>query len=89
MKRACSVALSYVLGDEAPLIIGSGRGAVAQKTREIADSCNIPLIHDPLLAEILVEADIGSCIPEETYQAVAAIFAFLEKQEGTICAKTN
>lgn len=89
MKRACSVALSYVLGDEAPLIIGSGRGAVAQKIREIADSCNIPLIHDPLLAEILVEADIGSCIPEETYQAVAAIFAFLEKQEGTICAKTN
>ena len=81
MKRACSVALSYILGDKAPLIAGSGRGAVARKIREIADACHIPLIRNPLLAEILVEADIGSCIPEETYQAVAAIFAFLEKQD--------
>lgn len=89
IKRDCSVALSYLFGDKAPLITASGRGAVAQKIREIADSCSIPLIHDPLLAEILVEADIGSCIPEETYQAVAAIFAFLQKKEGSICAKTN
>ena len=89
MKRDCSVALSYTLGAHVPLITASGRGIVAQKIREIADKCRIPLINNPLLAEVLVEAEIGSCIPEETYQAVAAIFAFLQQKDGIICAKTN
>lgn len=91
MKKGsdCSIALSYTFGEQAPLITASGRGAIAQKIREIADHCNIPLINDPLLAEILIEAEIGSCIPEETYQAVAAIFAFLQKKDGIVCAKTD
>ena len=87
--RDCSVALSYTFGASAPLITASGHGAVAQKIREIADSCHIPLIKNPLLAEVLVEAEIGSCIPEETYQAVAAIFAFLKKKDGITGAQTN
>jgi len=87
--KDCSVALSYVFGQQAPVITASGRGAIAQKIREIADTCRIPLVNDPLLAELLVEAEIGSCIPEETYQAVAAIFAFLQKKDGITCAKTN
>jgi len=88
MKRArdCSVALSYTFGESVPLITASGRGAVAQKIREIADKCHIPLIKNPLLADVLVEAEIGSCIPEETYQAVAAIFAFLQKKDWIIGA---
>lgn len=86
-KRDCSVALSYTLGEHAPLITASGHGAVAKKIREIADSCRIPLIKDPVLAEVLVEAEIGACIPEETYHAVAAIFAFLQQKEyeGRVC----
>lgn len=87
-RNDCSVALSYIFREQAPLITASGRGAVAQKIRKIADQCNVPLINDPLLAEILIEAEIGSCIPEETYQAVAAIFAFLQKKDGFVCAKT-
>ena len=86
MKKDCSVALSYTFGETVPLITATGHGAVAQKIREIADRCHIPLIKNPLLAEVLVEAEIGSCIPEETYQAVAAIFAFLEKKDGIIGA---
>ena len=89
MKKDCSVALSYTFGENAPLIAASGHGAVAQKIREIADRCHIPLIKNPLLAEVLVEAEIGSCIPEDTYQVVAAIFAFLEKKDGIIGAETN
>ena len=81
--RDCSVALSYTFGEDIPMITASGRGAIARKIREIADKCHIPLINNPLLAEI------GSCIPEETYQAVAAIFAFLQKKDGITGAKTN
>ena len=87
--RDCSVALSYTFGESVPLITASGHGAVAQKIREIAGKCRIPLINDPFLAEVLVEAEIGSCIPEETYQAIAAIFAFLQKKNGVCCAKTD
>lgn len=71
------------------MITASGRGAIARKIREIADKCHIPLINNPLLAEVLVDTEIGSCIPEETYQAVAAIFAFLQKKDGITGAKTN
>ena len=85
----CSVALSYTFGESVPLIAASGHGVIAQKIREIADKCHIPLIKNPLLAEVLVEAEIGSCIPEETYQAVAALFAFLQKKDGITGAKTN
>ena len=84
--RDCSVALSYTFGESVPLITATGHRAVAQKIREIADKCHIPLIKNPLLAEVLVEAEIGSCIPEETYQAVAALFAFLQKKDGIIGA---
>ncbi len=87
--RDCSVALSYTFGEDIPMITASGRGAVARKIREIADKCHIPLINNPLLAEVLVDTEIGSCIPEETYQAVAAIFAFLQKKDGITGAKTN
>jgi hypothetical protein len=87
--RDCSVALSYTFGESAPLITATGHGGVAHKIREIADRCHIPLIKNPLLAEVLVEAEIGSCIPEETYQAVAAIFAFLKKKDGITGAQTN
>ena len=89
MKKDCSVALSYTFGESVPLITATGHGAVAQKIREIADRCHICLIASPLLAEVLVGAEIGSCIPEDTYQAVAAIFAFLEKKDGIIGAETN
>jgi len=88
-KKDCSVALSYLWGEEAPIITASGRGAVAQKIREIADAHRIPLVCDPGLAEVLIEADIGSCIPEQTYQAVAAIFAFLQKRKEVFCAETD
>ena len=86
MKKDCSVALSYTFGESVPLITATGHGAVAQRIREIADRCHIPLIKNPILAEVLVEAEIGSCIPEETYQAVAALFAFLQKKDGIIGA---
>ena len=87
--RDCSVALSYTFGEDIPMITASGRGAIARKIREIADKCHIPLINNPLLAEVLVDTEIGSCIPEETYQAVAAIFAFLQKKDGITGAQTN
>jgi FlhB-like protein len=80
MKNAQNaVALKYGLEMDAPTVIASGKGEMARRMLEIAAECGIEIIHDPILADILGEADIGSCIPPETYGAVAAIFAFLEQ----------
>ncbi|HNY17776.1 MAG TPA: EscU/YscU/HrcU family type III secretion system export apparatus switch protein [Treponemataceae bacterium] len=83
MKEAKNaVALAYGIEMEAPTVIASGRGDMARRMLEIAEECGIGIIHDPILADILGEAEIGTCIPPETYEAVAAIFAFLEKGIG-------
>lgn len=77
-----AVALAYGIEMDAPTVIASGRGEMARRMLEIAEECGIGIMHDPILADILGEAQIGTCIPPETYEAVAAIFAFLEKGIG-------
>ena len=77
-----AVALVYGIEMDAPTVIASGRGEMARRMLEIAEECGIGIMHDPILADILWEAQIGTCIPPETYEAVAAIFAFLEKGIG-------
>ena len=78
-EHRISVALSYNLGETAPVIVASGKDLIADRIVEIARKHGIKLVRDEILANVLSESDIGECIPEETYRAVAAIFAFLEK----------
>ena len=78
-EHRMSVALSYNLGETAPVIVASGKDLIADRIVEIAREHGIKLVRDEILANVLSESDIGECIPEETYRAVAAIFAFLEK----------
>lgn len=78
MRKRTAVALSYTEGQEAPLILAQGRNELANRMLEIAEECGIQTVSAPALAEILSEAEIGSCIPLEAYEAVASIFAFLE-----------
>lgn len=75
-----SVALSYSFPFKTPIITAAGKGAVAERINEIAKEHNIEIVCEPLLADILIEREIGTCIPVETYKAVAAVFAFLKKK---------
>lgn len=74
-----AVALSYPEDVPAPIIIARGRNELASRMLEIAGEYGISVVRDPVLADILTEEEIGACVPVETWQAVAAIFAFLEK----------
>lgn len=82
-KVKSSAALSYCLSFKAPVITASGKGAVAEYINKIARKNDIEIIYEPFLADILTEQEIGSCIPVETYRAVAAIFAFLKKRRNS------
>jgi flagellar biosynthesis protein len=79
MAKRKAIALSYTDTLTAPVIIAQGRSELAEKMLGIAGKYGIQVVSDPVLADILSDAEIGSCIPVETYEAVASIFAFLEK----------
>jgi flagellar biosynthesis protein len=80
-----AVALKHVLGEgAAPKVIASGAGAIAQKIKEIAQENNIPIHKDQDLASILSKVDLNTEIPEELYEAVAKVLAFIYRIDGRV-----
>lgn len=79
VKKA--VALRYSKDDDAPFIVASEKGILAQKVLEIAEKAHVPIIKNNELANVLSLQQIGSCIPEETWSVTAKIFAFIMKIE--------
>lgn len=76
-----AVALRYDLTEApAPMVLAKGVDRVAKQIREIAIENDIPIHENPPLAQALYkQVDVGETIPEEMYQAVAAILAKLSK----------
>jgi len=76
-----AIALLYDLKEApAPMVIAKGADAIAKRIREIAIENDVPIHENPPLAQALYkQVEIGETIPEEMYQAVAAILAKLSK----------
>jgi flagellar biosynthesis protein len=75
-KRA--VALSYDTDkDNAPRVVASGQGLVAERILEIAKQNQLPIRDDPILVEALSQLDLNEAIPGELYAVVAEVFAFV------------
>ena len=73
-----SVALRYDAEKLAPEVLAKGKDLVAAQIRKIAKENEVPVISDPPLARSLHGAvEIGQQIPEELYQAVAQLLAFV------------
>jgi flagellar biosynthetic protein FlhB len=73
-----AVALKYDPQKAAPEVVAKGSDLLAKKIREIAASSGVPVIADPPLARSLhASVEIGHVIPEELYQAVAQLLAFV------------
>ncbi|MET0402154.1 MAG: EscU/YscU/HrcU family type III secretion system export apparatus switch protein, partial [Cystobacter sp.] len=69
-----AVALRYAPEEcEAPYLVGKGREADALALRREAERLGVPVIRDVPLARGLVHYDVGEEIPEELYQAAAAV----------------
>jgi flagellar biosynthesis protein len=76
IKKA--VALKYTRGkDAAPKVAAKGRGVVADKILALARENRIPIEKDSTLMEALYRLDINEEIPEELYQVVAELLAFI------------
>lgn len=77
-KPKVSVALEYTPGEEAPKIIASGRGVLAEKIIEKAKETDVPIYEDSKLANTLAKLEIGDMIPPELYGVVAEILVFVD-----------
>ena len=63
-------------GDDPPVVLGKASGIRAAALRREARRLGIPVVHDRSLARALFRlADVGEAIPEELYEATAAVLA--------------
>ncbi len=77
-----AVALSYAGGQAAPKVVAKGVDSLAARIRAAAEAAGVPLVANPPLARALHRLDLGAEIPEEHFQAVAEIIAFVWRRRG-------
>lgn len=76
-----AIALSYDGEEDAPKVIASGRGILAEKIIEKAKEVDVPVHRDDKLADTLSRLEIGDMIPPELYEVVAEILVFVDAMD--------
>lgn len=80
-KRKKAVALSYDPHSEAPQVIASGQGMIAERIIEKAKENDVATYQDEGLADTLLKLEIGDMIPPELYGVVAEILVYVDKMD--------
>ena len=80
-KVKTAVAIAYEPGDEAPKILATGKGEIAERIIEKAKEEDVPFYQDSKLAKTLSKLEIGDMIPPELYEVVAEILVFVDKMD--------
>jgi len=77
-KPAVAVALRYNRAEgDAPRVVASGRGAIAERILELAFEHGVKVREDADLAELLAAVEIGNQIPIAAFAAVAEILVYI------------
>lgn len=76
-----AIALEYDPSDEAPRVVASGRGVLAEKIIEKSKESDVPVHRDDKLADTLSRLEIGEMIPPELYEVVAEILIFVDSMD--------
>ena len=80
-----AVALRYdASSDSAPRVIAKGNRLLADRIIEVAREHNIHIQEDPDLVGLLSKLEVNVQIPEELYQAVAEVLAFVYRINGRV-----
>ena len=80
-KPKQAVALCYDPDDDAPKVVATGKGALAEKIIEEAKQAKVPVHKDSKLADTLSRLEIGELIPPELYEVVAEILVFVDQMD--------
>ena len=73
-KRA--TALSYGPAQNAPKVVATGQGVIADRILEIAAAAGVPIREDEALVNALASLELGQEIPEDLFVAVAEALAW-------------
>lgn len=76
-----AIALEYDPSDQAPKVVASGRGLLAERIIERAKESDVPIHRDDKLADTLSRLEIGEMIPPELYEVVAEILIFVDSMD--------
>ncbi len=80
-KPKQAIALEYDPSEDAPKVIASGRGLLAERIIERAKEAQVPIHKDDKLADTLSRLEIGEMIPPELYEVVAEILVFVDAMD--------
>lgn len=80
-NKKTAVALKYEMGDDAPRVVASGKGILADKIIDKANETSVPVYKDDKLAKSLASLEIGEAIPPELYEVVAEILVFVDNMD--------
>lgn len=76
-KTIVAASLEYDDRHQAPLMTARGEGQKAEEIIRLAKQYDIPIREDPDLITILSRLNVGREIPEEIYEVVAEVLAFI------------
>jgi len=86
--RDAAVALEYdPATGGAPKVLAAGHGEIARRILEIARREDIHVHKNDTLARLLARVSPGSEIPEEAWQVVAELLAFLYATDARLAEK--
>lgn len=81
-KKKKAVAMRYKQGeDRVPKIVAKGQDKIAERIVQLADEHEIPLFEDASLTEALSYVGLGEEVPENLYELVAQVLAFVYRLE--------
>ncbi len=73
-----AVAIKYIAGQAAPIVVAKGQDNIAQIIKKIARKHRVPVIENkPLARGLYAQVEIGNPIPESLFQAVAEVLAYV------------
>ena len=73
-----AIALAYKSGMIAPQLVAKGQDLVAQRIKEIAREARITIVENkPLARALYASVEVGDIVPQELYQAVAEVLAYV------------
>lgn len=81
LSKLTAVALEYNPEEDAPKVVASGKGVLAQRILEKGKEANVPVHKDDKLANTLSRLEIGEMIPPELYEVVAEILVFVDAMD--------
>lgn len=88
--RPAAAALKYdPVGHDAPEVVASGRGLIAEEIVRLARQHNVPLHEDAELVEALSRLELTESIPRELYAVVAEILAYVFRVDAEAAKRSH